>query len=275
MTVTNPLNQTAKHDSRTEKYNFISTENILDYFSDKGWIVGKNNHGKELVTYSKSKVNNGFQSHLIRLRNESFNVNDKYIPGIIIINSHDGSRALRLALGVFRFVCENGLIVGNSLEQYKISHKGFTYEKLDIALESLLLQIKKLHLRINDLSKTQLSDVDKEFLARKVMNSRLLEVNNVSGIDLESSLSSLRSEDNEGDAWTFLNILQEKLIRGGVDYFQQKEVKDEEGNILDRRVITRTTRPVTNINSVVQYNQLVWDEVYNLVHQNKNIGLVA
>ena len=171
----NPLNQTMKHDSRTDKYNFISTENVLNYFSDKGWNIGKDNAGSELITYSKSKTNSGFQSHLIRLRNNDFNINDNYIPEIVIINSHDGSKALRLALGVFRFVCENGLISGNSLDQYKISHKGFTYEKLELALSSLLGQVDSLNHNIERLSRTHLTENERELLAKKVINENHLE----------------------------------------------------------------------------------------------------
>jgi hypothetical protein len=43
---------------------------------------------------------------------------------IILINSHDGASSYQMLAGVFRFVCCNGLVVGDVANDIRIPHKG-------------------------------------------------------------------------------------------------------------------------------------------------------
>ena len=43
---------------------------------------------------------------------------------IILINSHDGASSYQMLAGMFRFVCCNGLVVGEVVEDIRIPHKG-------------------------------------------------------------------------------------------------------------------------------------------------------
>ena len=54
--------------------------------------------------------------HLIRLRRrvETVQLRDA-IPEIVFLNSHDGTSAYQLRVGLFRVVCTNGLIVSASV----------------------------------------------------------------------------------------------------------------------------------------------------------------
>jgi hypothetical protein len=43
---------------------------------------------------------------------------------IILVNSHDGSTSYQMMAGAFRFVCTNGLICGDLVEDIRVRHSG-------------------------------------------------------------------------------------------------------------------------------------------------------
>lgn len=47
----------------------------------------------------------------------------KEVPEIILLNSHDGSSSYQM-IGIFRFVCTNGLVCGDSFGEIRVPHKG-------------------------------------------------------------------------------------------------------------------------------------------------------
>src|SRR5437870_9536613 len=49
-------------------------------------------------------------------------------PELCLINSHDRSSAYQLHAGLYRFICANGMFVGdgNAFERVSIRHAGFT-----------------------------------------------------------------------------------------------------------------------------------------------------
>ena len=52
------------------------------------------------------------------------------LMGIFLINSHDGASSCQLLCGTFRFVCCNGLVVGDVVEDMRIPHKGYVQREV-------------------------------------------------------------------------------------------------------------------------------------------------
>ncbi|WP_141040469.1 DUF932 domain-containing protein, partial [Escherichia coli] len=52
--------------------------------------------------------------HMIRLRHAG-QINGTEAKEIILLNSHDGSSSYQMLAGVFRFVCHNGLVCGDTV----------------------------------------------------------------------------------------------------------------------------------------------------------------
>jgi hypothetical protein len=50
---------------------------------------------------------------MLRLRREG-QITGKQVPEIILLNSHDGSSSYQMLPGLFREVCQNGLICGET-----------------------------------------------------------------------------------------------------------------------------------------------------------------
>ena len=82
--------------------------------------------GQQLV---QDKSRQGFQKHLLRFhrRNELGRaVFEDSRAELILTNSHDGGSAFRLFSGVYRMVCMNGLVVGETFGEFAVRHSHHT-----------------------------------------------------------------------------------------------------------------------------------------------------
>ena len=61
-------------------------------------------------------------------------------PEIIIKNSYDGSLQVHVLSGAFRLVCENGMIIGNTISKHNYKHNknNLNLNKLDEAIEQTI-----------------------------------------------------------------------------------------------------------------------------------------
>ena len=65
-----------------------------------------------------------FTKHMIRMRHAGQVQTRPEANEIILINSHDGASSYQMLAGMFRFVCCNGLVVGDVADDIRIPHKG-------------------------------------------------------------------------------------------------------------------------------------------------------
>ena len=95
----------AAHERTSAAYTFISTERVLNALASAGFLPVE---GRQAAR-AKSPLH---ARHLIRLRRrfETIALRDA-IPEILFLNSHDGTSAYQLRVGLFRVVCTNGLVV--------------------------------------------------------------------------------------------------------------------------------------------------------------------
>ena len=64
-----------------------------------------------------------YTKHMIRLRHAS-QINGREANEIILLNSHDGTSSYQMLAGMFRFVCSNGLVCGDTVANVRVPHKG-------------------------------------------------------------------------------------------------------------------------------------------------------
>jgi hypothetical protein len=60
---------------------------------------------------------------MIRLRHAS-QINGAEANEIVLLNSHDGTSSYQMLAGMFRFVCSNGLVCGDTVADVRVPHKG-------------------------------------------------------------------------------------------------------------------------------------------------------
>src|SRR3954469_20490701 len=111
---------TTPWEGMSDSYRFIPTSDVLDLLEDQGFRVTS-------ARQSRSRIEGKapFTRHMLRLRHESHLDDHGEVPEVVLVNSHDCSSAYRVFSGVFRLVCENGMIVQSSdFGSFSIRHSG-------------------------------------------------------------------------------------------------------------------------------------------------------
>jgi hypothetical protein len=70
---------------------------------------------------------------MLRLRREG-QITGKQVPEIILLNSHDGSSSYQMLPGLFRSVCQNGLICGESFGEVRVPIRATWWKRLSKGL---------------------------------------------------------------------------------------------------------------------------------------------
>ena len=199
----------------SDKYAHIPTDKIIDDMAALGWGVVD---AKQV----RARKGIGFQKHLVVFRNNDIQITaedgDNVFPQILLTNSHDGKNAFTFTAGLFRMVCENGLVVSSrEFENMKIRHYGYSFEELQETIKSM---VEKLPLTVESLNKFRAVELSQEQaldFAKKALEVRLGDLDNIQ-IDLQDLLTPTRSEDRGNDLWSVYNVVQEKLIHGMFNY---------------------------------------------------------
>ena len=131
----------------SEKYAHISTKQIVDDMAKLGWGVVD---AKEV----RARKGEGFQKHLVVFRNNDIAIKgedgDHAYPQILLTNSHDGKNAFTFTAGLFRMVCENGLVIcSKEFENLKIRHYGYDFEELQKVISTM---VEKLPLTVESMN---------------------------------------------------------------------------------------------------------------------------
>ncbi|EPJ3766716.1 DUF932 domain-containing protein, partial [Providencia stuartii] len=113
-----------KHGSRSERYTYIPTITLLESLQKEGFQPFF-----ACQTRVRDASRREHTKHMLRLRREG-QITSQQVPEIILLNSHDGSSSYQMLPGMFRFVCQNGLICGQTFGEVRVPHKGDVVEKV-------------------------------------------------------------------------------------------------------------------------------------------------
>lgn len=108
----------AKHDSRSARYSYIPTAAVLTELRREGFQPF-------MVCQTRVRPDDrrDFTKHMIRLRHAS-QIAGREANEVILLNSHDGTSSYQMLAGMFRFVCQNGLVAGDTVADVRVPHKG-------------------------------------------------------------------------------------------------------------------------------------------------------
>lgn len=232
-------------ESVSDKYRHLPDSYFLKPLLDRGFKIDR----------SEFKGNLGHR--IMRLSHPELSIGSDKIQ-VVASNSHDGSKAFNLFLGVFRLVCSNGMIVGESFTENKsIKHIGGNfYEKVDDRVEELLKETDRLYDVVAKMKNTLILGDNDDFY-NKAFRLRFKDdhKNNKLYKNLAVGLKPRRDADKHSDLWTTFNRVQEDLIRGGFSYR------------LDSKGVSsiRKAREITNIQDRITINQGLWDLAQSLV----------
>lgn len=242
------ITQEAKGEQTSDRYSFIPTTRIIDDLNDAGWYPVQ-------AQEARATVNKGFQKHLIRFRNDSIKKPEgKFQPEIVMTNAHNGKSSFKLMGGGINFVCLNGLIVADSIvAEHTIRHQGYTEEVVKEAVYNIVEDMPKVYNSIERFQDVKL-DADEQFAFAKGALMLTFSEEQLEGVMLDDSATKLmrpyRLEEQDKNLWNSLNVVQEKLIKGGRFLKTNKDPLS--------RPTTTKRRAVKSINKNVDINRALW-----------------
>jgi hypothetical protein len=242
-----------KHESRSERYAYIPTRDVMQGMWDQGFRPFEVRQGG-----SSDETKRAHTKHMVRFRqvdNSGAMIahTDRVFPEVILLNSHDGTSAYRLDAGLFRLVCTNGMVCGDVFESIRIPHKGDVIDKVIEGAFRVVEEFPEVLDNAESMAALRLSGPEQIALARAAAELRWEPEDNgtqTAPIEAAQLLATRRREDVGGDLWRTMNRLQEGLIRGGQAY--------EQRNAEGRRVARRHVRPVQNIDQNRTLNRALW-----------------
>ncbi|RYD95892.1 MAG: DUF945 domain-containing protein [Sphingobacteriales bacterium] len=229
------------HESRSSRYVYIPTINVLDKLREEGFQPFM-----VCQTRVRDQGKKDHTKHMIRLRHAS-RIMAKEANEIILLNSHDGTSSYQMIPGVFRFVCSNGLVVGESMGDQKVRHSG-SHDVVDDVIEGayeVLRQFERVDGQRDAMKSQILRPYEQMALAEAALTYRYDETKAPAPITASQLLLPHRIEDRSDDLWTTFNRVQENVIKGGL----------RGKNKANRRT---TTRAVNGIDQDVKLNRALW-----------------
>ena len=197
----------------SDRYVFVPTENILENFQREGWEIAS----------AKQTGSGMYGVHEIRLRNgELPKVGDTLVEAIIR-NSHNGMTTLGVSAGLHRLVCSNGLTVPTALaESFNVRHQRFDLDDVKRLTESFAGKLPKIERSVNRMMEREMTTDEKIDFVRKSAEIRFSKEKVLSDMEIVGLLTPNRMEDEGNDLWKIFNVVQEKFVRGGMEYSSPK-----------------------------------------------------
>ena len=215
---TTPSIFTKKGSNNTsEKYTHIPTDTVIKDLELLGWGVVD---AQEV----KARKQVGYQKHLVVLRNNDVVINgkdgDTVYPQILLTNSHDGKNSFSFQAGLFRMICENGLVIATKeFESYKIRHMGYDFETLQGVIKDMIANLDLTVESMNKMKATELSQNQTFELAKLMLETRIENTSNTfNDQSIKDVLIPQRKEDKGFGLWEVFNRVQENIIEGNFEY---------------------------------------------------------
>jgi hypothetical protein len=225
----------------SDRYQFISTKDILERVMQDGWLItnatsqGRSLHAQHRITLV----------HEDQLSKAFSGLPDEGIPRIEMFNSHNLTKRLMFAIGFFRFVCSNGLIIASGpAETIRTKHR-FSDNRLDQIMNQvseISERFPMINDKISDFKSRQLTEQEQisfaeyaikgRFNYRPAMPKRFRDLERTT----ERLLAHRRDEDNGNSTWQVFNRVQENLITGMEGF----------------------SRPIRGYTDSTRVNQLLW-----------------
>ena len=168
------------------------------------------------------------------------------VPEIVFLNSHNGTSAYQLRVGLFRVVCTNGLIVSHgAFPTFSVAHRGNVVDDVVAHALGLAERFEILAAQVERMEQRALAPEERIRFAERALALRYPEPAEA-GMAASVLLSCRRGEDAGEDLWRTLNRVQENLLRGGLLRRSPK------GRLV-------RTRRITAIREDVRINSALWE----------------
>lgn len=228
----------------SSKYSVIQTTKVYELLADYGFREDRYRQSRE-----RNREREAFSKHVsILQRDQDCDGHGGF--NLLLVNSHNGTSALHLEAGYFRLLCENQL--GHGDVGIKVRHTGDVLGKLERAIPQVLAQMEDFKQLQAMLQGRTLSNEQAIALIEKALELRGLP----STVHNRAQLSYMRRNEGERNAWMQFNVVQENMVRGGM----QVHTEDKDGLCVFRKL-----RALTSADRLLNANRELTATVKQLV----------
>lgn len=211
----------------SDRYSFADSEYYLQKFIDADWFI----HSARQVSKSE------YAPHQVILRNNDIATVGDLLPQLIFTNSHNGIKKMTMDTGIYRLVCSNGLVVPTSITQsLSIKHLDLGDSTTDTIVNSFY---EKVPIIMNNIDKMRNKILTNDEIDNFTYNALQIRFTNAVGININDVVKPSRIEDNSDDLWTVFNVVQEKLIRGGIQLPSKRRSRPINNFVNDNNINTK------------------------------------
>ncbi len=229
----------------SDRYQHISTFKVIEGLIKEGflptWAAQSQCRDTNNLVYTK---------HTLRFRHHNARPTSSGLyPEIVLTNSHDGLSSYRLMAGVYRIVCANGLIAGNSYDEIRVRHQGDIVREVIEGTYTVIENSQKMVKSTSQMSMIELNYDEKIAFAEEAHTLRFKDSETGKNIDPAKLLMPRRNADIGADLFSVFNVVQENLIKGGV-----------RGYTTDKRGYPKriSTRGIKSIDQNTRLNKALW-----------------
>lgn len=224
----------------SDRYQFVNTAAVIAMMRDSGYEVTRASQD------SATRRDAAFVRHSITMR---WNVSDlvvgECIPQLVLTNAHNGCSSLRVTLGLYRVLCENGLLVAAESSVAIVRHSKNPVEDAVTWLKTSVSRLSSAEETVRSWMATELTDQQARTFAVGAAKLRF-------GLDKMDSypvcrlLEARRTEDEGHSLWKVFNRVQENTTKPGLI-----------GRSVHGRPIA--TRALNGITQDWKYNLKLWE----------------
>jgi len=228
-----------KHESRSNRYTCIPTIDVLRGLQKQGFSPFM-----VCQTRTRDDEKRGHAKHMIRMRHAS-QINASEANEIVLLNSHDGSSSYQMIAGVFRFVCSNGMVCGDTQSDIRVRHTGDIVDNVIEGAFHVLEGFEQVDGQRDGMKALTLNPGEQAAFANAALALKYETDIAPAPITETQLLRPNRQADTAGDLWTTFNRVQENMMRGGL----------RGRSAVGKRI---TTREVTGIDQNIKLNRALW-----------------
>jgi hypothetical protein len=245
---------TEAHSSRSARFAPVPTVDVLNGLRAEGFVPVA-----AMQANTRDESRRDFTKHMLRLRHLGDAGRQLQVGGsvfeIVLVNANDGTAAYHMLPGVFRLVCSNGLMVGDTYDHIKVRHSGNAVGDVIEGAFKVLSEAPRVSDQVETFRALTLNRDERMALAEAAHVLRFPD-HYAAGDDRRETpiradqlLAPRRMDDRASDLWTTFNAVQENVIRGGVS------AMGRDANGARRRV---TSREVKGIDQNRDLNRALW-----------------
>lgn len=228
----------------SENYAYVPTFQILETLLAAGFqcheVAQSQPYKKDRAPYVK---------HMLRMRYPSGAPTvGGLAPELCLVNAHNGTSQYYLFGGVFRFICANGMMVGDTFASMHVRHSGGDITRnrvLEGSYEIINEQLPRIMGQVTTMQQRVLTLPERTELAAHALALRY--PHTVPSFAANDLLRTRRPQDEGDDLWTTFNVIQENLTQGGAT---------ARSAMFNQRT---TMRPLERVDALVGVNRKLWD----------------